>query len=89
MIVRRLRGIRRIVIRRAPILPWKLHSANRYNIFLVHPVEKKKKKGRRNYTKIALLRIFFRSKSGKSVKSGIRGERKKGGEEREEEREMI
>lgn len=51
--------------------------------------KKKKKKGRRNYTKIALLRIFFRSKSGKSVKSGIRGERKKGGEEREEEREMI
>lgn len=45
MIVRRLRGIRRIVIRRAPILPWKLHSANRYNIFLVHPVEKKKRKG--------------------------------------------
>lgn len=46
MIVRRLRGVRRIVIRRTPILPWKLHSANRYNIFLVHPVEKKKKEER-------------------------------------------
>ena len=79
MIVRRLRGIRRIVIRRAPILPWKLHSANRYNIFLVHPVEKKKKKGSRNYTPPDLLPFEIWEKREKRYsrreKKGRRGER--------------
>lgn len=70
IVVRRLRGVRRIVIRHAPILPWKLHSANRYNIFLVHPVQKKKKEEKNYKRKLPSLR-------SKRAKSGIRGERER------------